>query len=83
MRVGVLEEDGVLAESIEVRRLNTAIAVGRQVVGAKRVDRDEDDWGAAEDEAPLLPAAAEGSREKSEGEGGSPCGSCPATLRLC
>ncbi len=39
--VGVLEEDGVAEEPVEVRRLEIAAAVGRQVVCTQRIDGDE------------------------------------------
>ena len=43
--VGPLEEDGVLPEGVEGRRLHPPVAVGRQVVRAQGVDRDQDHRG--------------------------------------
>jgi hypothetical protein len=55
--VGILEEDGVFAENVQVRGLNARVTVGRQAVGPQRVHRNEDDRGRAEEEARLAPAA--------------------------
>ena len=52
--VGVLEEDGVAAQGVDRRRLDAAVAVGRQVVGAQGVDRDQDDRRAWETTAPAI-----------------------------
>ena len=43
MRVGVLEQDAVGREPVDVRRLRPCVAVGGQAIGSQRVDRDEDD----------------------------------------
>ena len=37
-----LEEDGVAPQGVDRRRLDAAVAVGRQVVGAQGVDRDQE-----------------------------------------
>ncbi len=39
--VGSLEQQGVAAQRVDGRRRHAAIAVGRQVIGAQRVDRDQ------------------------------------------
>jgi hypothetical protein len=42
-RVGVLEKDGVVAERVDRRRLHVFVPIGGQMIGAERVDGDEDD----------------------------------------
>ncbi len=42
-RVGVLEQPRVFDEGVDERRADLRVAVRRQVVGAQRVDRDQDD----------------------------------------
>jgi len=43
MRVGALEHDAISSERVEGRSADRTIAVCGQVVGPKRVDRDEND----------------------------------------
>ena len=42
-RVGALEEDTLFGEPIEGRGRDTIVSVGREVVGAQSVDREDDD----------------------------------------
>jgi len=63
--VGALEEDGVPAEAVEVGGGTRRVPVGRKVVRAEGVDRDEDERRAREARAGPLPGAAS---QGSEGE---------------
>jgi hypothetical protein len=67
--VGVLEEDPVAAESVDLRGRDARVAVGGQVVGPQRVDRDEDDRGPRKRRVRAAPAAREGEARAGGGEG--------------
>src|SRR5207244_1638773 len=65
--VGVLVKDGVAGKRIEARSLDLAVSVGRQMVGTKSVDGDEDDWRAGRNS--LRRAAAPHGEQGSDGQG--------------
>lgn len=78
MADGALEENRVLAQRIESRRLDALVTVGRQMVGAQRVDGDQDDLRARGKERDSRfarrPSPATGQREKNQEERGNPSG---------
>ncbi len=43
VRIRVIEHDAVGGKRVDCRRLDLGVAVDRQVIGAQRVDRDQDD----------------------------------------
>ena len=80
-----------MPEAVELRRLDGAVAVGGQVVGAKGVDRDQDDGRAGEGDRLRTLPAARGGGEKDGREGGQrdeararqdPCSCAPWVGRL-
>jgi len=42
MRDGVIERHGIVRERVDVRRRDILLAVQREMIGAQRIDRDQD-----------------------------------------
>ena len=55
VRIGALEDRPLRGERVDVRRPHPGIAVGRQVIGAQRVDGNQDDRSVAGPRRPELP----------------------------
>jgi hypothetical protein len=64
--VGMPEQDRFAPQAVEVRRLDTAVAVGGQMIGAQRVDGDDDDGRPGKARRGRLVPACEGGHAKPE-----------------
>ena len=66
VRVGALEHDAVCGKRVDGGRLHLRVAVGRQMIGAQRVDRDEDDRSARRRRRARVAPSADGSQRGPE-----------------
>ena len=66
VRVGALEHDAVCGKRVDGGRLHLRVAVGRQMIGAQRVDRDENDRSARRRRRARVAPSADGSQRGPE-----------------